>query len=330
MKILHRLLLRFKNYKKFIDWTKRTHTPLFRSQTIFDLIVFLIQELQKQRLHNNASALSYSFLFAIFPAIIFLFTLLPYVPVDNFQVELMSVLELILPKNAFLAVENTLVDVISTQRGGLLSVGFVSALLFATNGIHSLMNAFNQSAFYQENRSWFRQRWVAIKLTIVVTLSLIMAISTMLFGNYLMHRIEVDFGLNKYLSIWSLVIYYLRWLLFLFFYLVTIALLYRYAPSIPNRWPIVTVGAFTATSLAAITSIGFSTYINYFDTYNKIYGSIGTLIVVMLWLYLNSLIILIGFELNARYFLGRSKKGMGRYSIQNFANTNSNLHEKLK
>jgi len=228
----------------------------------------------------------------------------------------MELLALVLPQNAFVVVESTFTDVIETQRGGLLSIGFLSAWFFATNGIHALLRAFNQSAFYQETRTWLQQRWVAFKLTLIVSIALIAAITVLVLGEYLVGVIKTDLHLQSSVF-WIYVVLCSRWVVFIFSYWITVSLLYRYAPSVDSKWPILNIGSFLATLLAVVSSIGFSLYINYYNTYNKIYGSIGTLIVVMIWLYLNSLILLVGFEMNARYFHLRKRVKLKKNTPEN-------------
>src|SRR6476469_3493885 len=143
---LHNFLLRFRFYRHFIEWTKVIIIPGFSPLPLYTVAVFFFQEIQKDSLLNKASSLAYNFMMAIFPSIIFLFTLIPYIPINNFQNQLMSIISLLLPENAYLAFETTIEDIVKNQNGKLLSIGFILALFFATNGIHTLMMAFNKSS----------------------------------------------------------------------------------------------------------------------------------------------------------------------------------------
>jgi membrane protein len=300
---LHRTLLKFRPYFLFIEWTKVLILPGFSPLPFYTVASFFLQEIGKDELINKASSLSYNFMLAIFPAIIFLFTLIPYVPIDNFQDQLMSLIALILPAEAYAAVNTTLLDIVKNQNSSLLSFGFVFALIFATNGVHTLMVAFNKSSLISETRSWLRQRLVAVFLTVLISFALIFGLVIMTIGEYIIDFLKSELRFQD--SIWLYLLNLGRWLILIIIYFVTIASLYRYGPANARKWKFFSAGSWMATILAVLTFWGFSYYINNFGTYNKLYGSIGTLIVLMIWLYLNSLIILVGFELNASIDLSK-------------------------
>jgi membrane protein len=301
---LHRALLKkFRPYYLFIEWTKVLVLPGFSPLPLFTVASFFFQEIGKDELINKASSLSYNFMLAIFPAIIFLFTLIPYIPIDNFQDQLMNLIALILPAEAYAAVNTTLLDIVENQNSKLLSFGFVFALIFATNGVHTLMVAFNKSSLITETRSWLRQRLVAVFLTVLISFALIFGLIIMTIGEYIIDILKT--GLSFQDSLWLYLLNMGRWLILIIIYFVTIASLYRYGPANAKKWKFFSAGSWMATVLAVLTFWGFSYYINNFGNYNKLYGSIGTLIVLMIWLYLNSLIILVGFELNASIDLSK-------------------------
>jgi membrane protein len=246
---------------------------------------------------NKSSSLAYSFMLAIFPGIIFLFTLIPFIPIKGFQDQLLSLIELVLPHTAYEAFESTLNDIVKNQNTGLLSFGFLSAIFFATNGVKNLMKAFNKSSLIIETRGWIKQRLIALALTVFICLSIIACITAMALSEVLLKYIKDELHLKASLAVYA--IQFTRWALLAALYFITISILYRYGPSHAKKWKLFSAGSWLATILAFITIWGFSFYINHFGSYNKVYGSIGTLIVVMIWLYLNSFILLIGFELNA-------------------------------
>ncbi|MCX2574473.1 YihY/virulence factor BrkB family protein [Pedobacter sandarakinus] len=297
MEWLHRQLLHLKLYLRFIEWTKKCVLPGFSPLPLYTVATFFFREIGKDTLVNKASSLAYSFMLAIFPGIIFLFTLIPFIPIDGFQDQLLNFIELVLPHNAYEAFESTLKDIVKNQNTGLLSFGFLSAIFFATNGVTNLMKAFNRSSLIVETRSWFKQRLIAFVLTTIICFSIIACISAMALGTILLTYIKDELHLKDTLSVYAIQI--TRWALLAILYFITISILYRYGPSHTKKWKLFSAGSWLATILAFLTIWGFSFYINHFASYNKVYGSIGTLIVIMIWLYLNSLILLIGFELNA-------------------------------
>ncbi len=302
-KLHHRLLL-LKPYDNLVEWSKTAIIPGFGKLPLYTVATFFFQEITRESLLNKASSLAYNFMLAMFPGIIFLFTLIPYIPVENFQEKLLSFLEIVIPTDAFSAFQNTLEDIIKNQNGGLLSFGFLLATFFATNGMTNLMMAFNKSSLTRENRKWLKRRTIALALSfaIIIALTLGIGVFTMVGVsiNYLKENIDYDLA-----WLWTFLLKISRWSILFLIYFLTVGLVYKYGPSSSKHWRILSPGAMLATILAIITFSGFAFYINNFNAYNKLYGSIGTIIVVMIWMYLNSLIILIGFELNTSITLSK-------------------------
>jgi membrane protein len=303
MNWLHRFLLKLKPYRLLVEWSKGVVLPGFSPLPLYTIATFFFQEIAKDSLVNKASSLAYNFMLAIFPAIIFLFTLIPYIPIENFQEQLLSLIALVFPKNAFIAVESTLEDIIKNQNSGLLSFGFLAALFFSTNGVHNLMQAFNKSSLQVESRSWLKQRLVSLNLTILIAFALIFGLGIMTVGEFVISFLKSKLEFKD--AFWLHLIDLVRWIILVAVYFITISILYRYGPAHPKKWRLFSAGSWLATILAVLTFWGFAFYINNFGSYNKLYGSIGTLIVIMIWMYLNSLIILIGFELNASIDLSK-------------------------
>ncbi|MES2810672.1 MAG: YihY/virulence factor BrkB family protein [Bacteroidota bacterium] len=303
MRWAHRILLRVAFYRNVIKWTKTLVLPGFGNLSVYAVTASLINEFQEDSLIDKSAALAYNFMLALFPATLFLFTLIAYVPVDNFQDKLLELLQTILPTYAYLAFETTIEDILKNKSAGLLSLGFVTALYFATNGVSNLMRTFNDSSLILEKRSWFKRRMIAMTLTIVIAIALIIALAIMTVGETVITYLQSHVASES--RFWIYLLTLSRWFIIVGIFFVTISLLYRYGPSHKLKWAFLSPGSVLATGLAILTSWGFTYYINNFAAYNKIYGSIGTIIVVMLWLFLNSMILLIGFELNASIDLSK-------------------------
>lgn len=304
MKWLHRFLYRrIRPYHRLVNRTRRIILPGFGEMSLYTVIREIINEFLEDSILTRASSLAYSFMLALFPATLFLFTLIAYVPVDNFQDKLLEILQSILPTYTYLAFENTIEDIIKNQNAGLLSAGFLTALYFATNGVSRLMQAFNNSSLILEKRTWLKRRVVATTLTVVISFALIVAIAVMIAGQTVITYLQSHVASQSHF--WLYLLTLSRWVIIVVIFFITIALLYRYGPSHKLKWGYINPGSVLATALAVLSSWGFTYYINNFASYNKIYGSIGTIIVVMIWLYLNSLILLIGFELNASIDLAK-------------------------
>lgn len=297
MKWIHNLLLHAKFYNRLVSRTKTIFIPGFRPMSLYEVFNFFITEIQQSSLVNRASSLAYSFMLAFFPATIFLFTLIPFIPIKNFQGQLLNLISTILPYNAYMAFQATIEDIIKRPHPSLLSVGFLTALYFATSGVHKLMQDFNKSSLVVEKRGWLKRRIIALFLTLGISVSMLFAIVVMIVGQSIIALMQAHMDSGSHF--WLYIITFSRWLIVIAIFFISISLLYRYGPANKKKWKFLNTGSVLATGLAILTSIGFGYYINNFSSYNKLYGSIGTLIVLMLWLYLNSFILLIGFELNA-------------------------------
>jgi membrane protein len=286
--------------ERIAAWAKKVSLPFLDGVPVYNVSMFFWRSIIDGSLTTRASAIAFNFFIALFPAIIFLFTLIPYVPVHNFQEELFELIESLLPGGAFDAIEDTVSDIIMQPRGTLLSLGFVFALVFSTNGIVSMMTAFDATVHSIKGRSWISQRVTAVLLLFILTLLLTIAIVLITFGqlalNYLVdHYVFFDWITYYVLSVG-------KWLIIIALFFFAFSFLYYLAPAKKSEWRFISAGGTLATVLSIITLIGFTFYINNFNQYNKLYGSIGTLLVVLLLIYFFSLILLVGFELNASIY----------------------------
>src|SRR5690606_18489610 len=204
----------------------------------------------------------------------------PYIPVENFQEQLLSFIALVLPENAYITIQTTLEDIVTNQNRGLLSFGFLAALLFSTNGLTSLMAAFNKASLISENRGWLKQRFVAIGLAFMVIVALTVGMTILTISSYIFTYFRSIFNITD--SFWLNTIMVTRWFILAAIYFFTVSIVYKFGPSASSKWKFFTPGASLATILAIFTFVGFAYYINHFNAYNKLYGSIGTLIVIMI------------------------------------------------
>jgi len=303
MKKIHQQFLKFKPYDQVIEWSKGTTLPGFGKLPLYTVFVFFFQEIARESILNKASSLAYNFMLAIFPGIIFLFTLIPYIPINNFQEQLLDLIQLALPDNAFDILETTLEDIIKRQNSGLLSAGFILCTFFATNGLTTLMMTFNKSSLSNDSRNWIQKRIVALALSLTIVSALTVGISLYAGSNYLITYLKnhIDYDIQWF---WAFLIKTAQWIILFGIYFFTVSMIYRFGPS-SKKWKLFTPGATLATILAMLSFSFFTFYINNFGAYNKLYGSIGTLIVVMIWMYINALILIIGFELNASIALSK-------------------------
>jgi len=292
-------------FNRIAQKAKQITVPFFDGLPLYDVAKFFWKGVVDGAITTRASAVAFNFILAIFPAIIFIFTLIPYIPIDNFQVQLMNLMQSVLPDNAFLAVKGTIQDIITQPRGSLLSFGFLAAFIFSTNGLVSIMVAFNGTIHAIETRSIWSRYMIAFGLSLILTTLTALSVALITISQRL-----IEFLLIKQFIHFNYIYYLLiggKWLVILLLFFFTFAFIFYFGPARKMKFRFISAGGTLATLLSICISVGFSFYINNFGKYNTLYGSIGTLVVVMMWIYFMSLIMLIGFELNVSIWSAQSR-----------------------
>jgi membrane protein len=286
--------------EKAVERAERVSLPLFDGVPIYDVALFFWRSIVDGSITTRASGIAFSFFIALFPATIFIFTLIPYIPIDNFQNELFIVIQQLVPESTFETIEETLTEILMQPRGDLLSINFFMAILFATNGLSSMMSAFDATVHNINRRTWWSQYLTAIFMLVVFTLALTVAISLLTGGQVLINYLDrIDIIKDKFL------VYLLiagKWMITVTIFFFAFSFLYYMAPAKKTKWRFISAGGTLATALSIIGFAGMRYYLNNFSQYNKLYGSIGTLLAILFLMYVMSLILLVGFELNASIY----------------------------
>ena len=286
--------------------SKRIIIPGFDGLSIYEVLSFFIEGIQKNSLTTRASSLAFRFFLALFPTIIFIFALIPYIPIDNFQEHLLLLIKSVLPANAYSLTNSTINDLITDENGSLLSFGFIFAFYLASNGINSMVIAFNDSYHVRKKANFVETRIRSLLLLFIIVLLMIITIGLIVFSGFITdYLISHNYVSNNYVMF---IIRTIKFIVLLFVFFLGISSIYYFGNSKNNKFRFISAGSTLATLLSILLSSAFAYYVNHFDTYNKVYGSIGTLMVIMLWLYFNSLVLLIGFELNSSINHARENK----------------------
>jgi membrane protein len=286
--------------EKIVNWANSVTLPFLDGVPIYNVSVFFWRSIIDGALTTRASAIAFNFFLALFPAIIFLFTLIPYVPIPDFQDELFLLIKSVVPGSTFATIEGTVEDIITRPRGGLLSLGFLMALIFASNGISSIMTAFDSTIHSINRRSWISQWWISLVLLVIQLLLLMTGIGLVTGIQALLDFLGKHNAMFYQLTI--LILAAGKWVVMVALFFFAYSFLYYMAPARKTKWRFISAGGTLATLLSIITLFGFTYYINNFSQYNKLYGSIGTLLIILLLIYFLSLILLVGFELNASIY----------------------------
>jgi len=289
--------IQWKPIQRFILFLKKVIIPGFDGVPAYYVGAFFYKGISQGYLTTRAASIAFSFFLAIFPMILVFFTLIPFIPINNFQETLLAFITNIIPDSAEAIINTTLVDIIERPRGGLLSITFFLALYFATNGFSSIVDAFNNTYHTIETRTWLKQRMISLVMFSINTFIVIVAIVLLTTGTAFF-----EFLLEKHI-LNNLTTFYLlqgiKWTILTAMFFFSISFIYFLAPAKKNKFRFISAGSSLATLLSIIASVGFNFYVQNFSSYNALYGSIGTLLIILMWIYFNAIILLIGFELNA-------------------------------
>lgn len=268
--------------------------PGFNGIPLFDVVRFFFIQIQKTSLNERAASIAFNLLLAIPPACIFIFTLIPYLPIKEFMDQLKELIRDMIPgKQNHDPIINFINDFSSNERGGLLSFGFLLALYFSSNAMIGIMGSFNKMNYIGfSQRHVIHERWVAIKLTLLLFLIILLSIVALVSRGAVLTWLGVESPTIR------TIILNVRWIVIVLLFFLTISFIYRHAPAVHKKWKLVNPGSILATFMMITFTMGFSYYVVNFGNYNKLYGSISTILIIMLLIYFNSLVLLIGFELN--------------------------------
>ena len=301
----------------FVNWlihkSKTTTLPGFSGIPIYQVVSFFIRQVQTIGMTERASAIAFNFVMAIPPATIFLFTLIPYLPItQSLQQELYKLIKDIIPgerNNAVLI--NFLQDFINNPRNGLLSIGFILSLYFSSNAMMGIMRSFDKNYAGFKKRSNWQRRKAALRLTVLLYVFVMASLVALIAREVVLEWLGIEnASLRALLS-------NLRWSVIFLLFFGCISSIYRLAPSVHKKWKLINPGSIVATSLMLITSGALSWWVANFSNYNQLYGSISTVLIIMILIFINSLILLIGFELNVSIYSLKSARADERLDLEN-------------
>ncbi len=289
--------------------------PGFDGMPLYDVLVFFFRGLFKGVLTYRAAAIAYNFFLALIPFVMFLFTLIPFVTGEHYQIYLLDLIQEVIPSNIYLMVKDTVVEIISRPHQGLLSTGFFMAIYFATNGVDAIIEGFNQSYHTTEKRLWWKQKVVAFGLMLILSVLIFTSFTLLGFGEFSIQLLKKNHLLTSGITIFSLQL--LRWFIILLVTFLSTSILYYFGQLKTGgkdiRYRFFSAGSILSTSLFIVGGVVIKLYFENFSRYNILYGSIGSLIILLVWIYYNAFIILIGYELNASIRLSKKdalmKKG---------------------
>ncbi len=280
--------------KQLVSLTKAVKLKSLEGLSLYDILELYVLGIFKGAFSYRSSAIAFSFFMALFPFALFILNLIPFIPLENFQADFLEFVEEGVPPNTYDAIEAILKDIMETSHQGLLSSGFILSILLMTNGINAILGGFEMSAHITITRGFFRQYFISLAISLVLSMILLITVAAIVIAEVMIQKINI----RGYVADVS-VIEWSRYGFILLMILITTSILYKFGAKETSSIAFISYGAVFTTILIVVSSYVFGIYVTKFAKYNELYGSIGTLLVLMFYIWINCMVLLLGFELNA-------------------------------
>ena len=280
--------------------------PGFDGTSFREVARVFIGGIRKGSVTTRASSIAFLVFLASLPSIIFFFSLIPFSPAQNFKHELLDIIRMLLPSNASESITKN-IDIILVKRKGIPIMGFAIAMYFATNAMMGVIDAFNSTIHAIETRKIIEKIRVAVVLVFIMILLIVVSVTLVILEKIFTMKL-VSAGI-LHISLFKDLLIITRWTIIAALIFCGISSIYYLGPAKRNHWKFVSPGSWVATLLTLLASFGFSFFVNNYAPFNKIYGSIGTIMAILIWMNFNSIALLLGFELNASISHASPKKG---------------------
>ena len=280
--------------KQLVAFTKAIKLSSLEGMSLYDILEIYISGIFKGAFSYRASSIAFSFFMALFPFALFILNLIPYIPLENFQEDFLHFIDNGVPPNTYYAIEAIVKDIMETSHQGLLSSGFILSILLMTNGVNAILGGFEMSTHITITRSFFRQYFVSLAISLVLSFILIITVAAIVITEVVIQKMNIYVYItNVTLIEWS------RYGFIILMILITTSILYKFGAKETAKISFISYGAVFTTVLIILSSYVFGIYVEKFARYNELYGSIGTLLVLMFYIWINCMVLLLGFELNA-------------------------------
>ena len=297
--------LKTKFLRWFVGTFQKVEIPGLEGMSLYHFLRLFTHGIIEGALTSRAGSIAFSFFIALFPFALFALTLIPFIPIEGFQEDFIEFIFTAMPsKESASAVSGVLYDIANNKYGGLLSFGFLLSILLMTNGVNAILSGFEYTHHNIENRTILKQYFVSLGLTLILTLLLFITVGILIFLEYLINSLNQD-GIVSDVGFWIGII---QMVILLSMILIAISILYYFGTKEGHKISFFSPGTVFTAIFLVINFEFFKIYLLKFAQYNQLYGSIGTVIVIMLFIWLNSIILLLGFELNTSLIHLRENK----------------------
>ena len=281
--------------KNFIYLLRSIKLPKLEGFSLYDLLYMYIKGIINGAFTYHASAVAFSFFMALFPFALFILNLIPYIPIEGFQLDFLNFVRDSVPPNTYDAIAAIINDILNNSHSGLLSTGVILSIIFMANGINAILGGFNTSSNIIDRRGFFHQYIIAIGMSIAMSLLLVITISMIVILEVFIQKTIFQDVLSDRIPL--LIIG--RYIFVMVMILISTSILLRYGTIQAHKPPLISIGSIFTTVLIIVTSYFFGIWVIEFSKYNELYGSIGTLLVMMFYIWINCMILLMGYQLNA-------------------------------
>ncbi|NRT12025.1 YihY/virulence factor BrkB family protein [Flavobacterium sp. 14A] len=280
---------------RMADPLKKVKLPWLEGLTLYDLLEHYGIGIAEGALSNRAGSIAFSFFMALFPFALFILNLIPYIPIEGFQADFLKFVEDGVPPNTFYAISNIVNDILHNSHSGLLSSGFLLSIFLMANGLNAILGGFQNSKHVLVKRGFFQQYLIAIGMSLVLSVLLIVTVATIVVFEVFIQKLTAREFLNEQIPL----VVMGRYVFLILMILITTSILFKFGTKHDKTRSFISIGSVFTTVFTIIISYFFGIWVIRFSQYNELYGSIGTLLIVMFYIWINCMILLLGFELNA-------------------------------
>ncbi len=281
--------------KQFIAFTSSIKLPWLYGLSLYELLELYITGIINGALSNRAAAIAFSFFMALFPFMLFILNLIPFIPIDGFQEDFLTFVQNGVPPNTFEAISKIIDDILHNSNSGLISTGFIMAIFLMTNGVNAILGGFENSKFITIKRAFFRQYFIALAMSIILSLLLLVTVATIVVFEVFIQQTKLQDILSDSIPLLEMG----RITFLILMILLSTSFLFKFGIKHDKNRKFISIGSVFTTILIILSSYFFGIWVVKFSRYNELYGSIGTLLIVMFYIWINCMILLLGFELDA-------------------------------
>ncbi len=297
-------LLKIPVVRQLVIFGKSIKLPWLKGLSLYDLLELYIIGIVEGAVSYRATAIAFSFFMALFPFALFILNLIPFIPIKGFQDDFMAFVQQSVPPTTFDAISKIINDILHNSHSGLLSTGFFMAIFLMANGVNAILGGFENSHHVTLKRKYFRQYFISLGLSILLSLILIITVAAIVIFEVLIQETKIQDVLSSRIPLIEME----RYVFVVAMILITTSILFKFGTKQENKRSFISIGAVFTTILIVLSSYFFGIWVVRFSKYNQLYGSIGTLLIVMFYIWINSMILLLGFELNATISRLRNKR----------------------